>query len=57
MRVEEYMLVWKELSSILDELQGAINACDQAKLHELLLQVVPGFKLQCEIMDVMYDEV
>jgi FlaA1/EpsC-like NDP-sugar epimerase len=56
MRAEEDMLVWNELSPILDELQGAINTCDQAKLRELLMQVVPGFKPQCEISDVLYTE-
>ena len=54
MRAEEELLTWDELSPILDELQNAIVKCDQAKLRELLIKIVPGFKPQCEISDVLY---
>ncbi|MBL7003765.1 MAG: polysaccharide biosynthesis protein, partial [Gammaproteobacteria bacterium] len=49
MRAQEELLTWDELSPILDELQNAIVKCDQAKLRELLIKLVPGFKPQCEI--------
>ena len=56
MRAQEDMLAWDELKPILDDLQIAITDCDQKKLRELLIQIVPGFKPQCEITDVLYKE-
>jgi hypothetical protein len=50
------MLAWDELEPILNSLQTAIINCDQKKLRELLIQIVPGFKPQCEITDVLYKE-
>jgi len=57
MRAEEDMLSWGELESTLNSLKIAITDCDQKKLRELLIQIVPGFKPQCEITDVLYKEV
>ncbi len=57
MRAEEDRLDWRELSPILSDLQDAINNCDQAKLRDLLMQVVPEFTPQCEISDVLYTRV
>ena len=57
MRAEEDMLPWDELESILNDLQIAITDCDQKKLRELLIQLVPGFRPQCEITDVLYQEI
>lgn len=54
MRVEEEMLAWDELNPILDSMKDALNEYDQAKLRELLIQLVPGFKPQCEISDILY---
>ncbi|MCH9645548.1 MAG: polysaccharide biosynthesis protein [Proteobacteria bacterium] len=54
MRAQEELLTWHELSPILDELQNAIVKCDQAKLRELLIKLVPGFKPQCDISDLLY---
>jgi FlaA1/EpsC-like NDP-sugar epimerase len=56
MRAQEDMLAWDDLEPILDDLQIAITDCDQKKLRELLIQIVPGFKPQCEITDVLYKE-
>ena len=56
MRAQEDMLAWDELEPILNSLQTAIKNCDQKKLRELLVQIVPGFKPQCEITDVLYKE-
>ncbi len=55
MRAEEDMLPWDELEPILNDLQIAITGCDQKKLRELLIQIVPGFKPQSKIVDVLYD--
>ena len=57
MRAQEDMLAWDELEPILNDLKIAVIDCDQKKLRELLVQIVPGFKPQCEIMDVLYEEV
>jgi hypothetical protein len=40
----------------LNDLKNAIIDCDHKKLRELLIQIVPGFKPQCEITDVLYKE-
>jgi FlaA1/EpsC-like NDP-sugar epimerase len=57
MRAEEDMLPWDELEPILGDLKIAITDCNQKKLRELLIQVVPGFKPQCEITDILYKEI
>ncbi len=57
MRAEEEMLAWDELKPILDSLGEAIVDCDHEKLRGLLIRAVPDFKPQCEIMDVLYNEV
>jgi FlaA1/EpsC-like NDP-sugar epimerase len=57
MRAQEDMLAWDELEPILNDLQIAITDCNQKKLREILIQVVPGFKPQCEITDVLYKEI
>ena len=54
MRAEEDMLAWGELEPVLDDLQIAIADCDHDKLRELLIKIVPGFKPQCGITDVLY---
>jgi FlaA1/EpsC-like NDP-sugar epimerase len=54
MRAQEEMLAWDELELILDGLSNAVNECDQDKLRKLLIQLVPGFKPQCKITDVLY---
>jgi FlaA1/EpsC-like NDP-sugar epimerase len=54
MRARENMLEWNELKLILDELEVAIQKCDQQKLRELLIKAVPDFKPQCDIQDILY---
>ena len=56
MRAREELLTWDELEPILNNLQTAIQDCDQHKLRELLIKLVPGFKPQCEISDILYSE-
>jgi len=55
MRAQEDMLDWSELTPILDDMREAIDDCDQEKLRALLIKLVPGFKPQSEIVDVLYD--
>jgi FlaA1/EpsC-like NDP-sugar epimerase len=57
MRAKEDMLPWDELERILSDLEVAIKDLDQEKLRKLLIQAVPDFKPQCEIMDVLYNKV
>jgi len=54
MRAEEDMVEWDELKPILDRLSNAINNCDHEKLRDLLIKIVPDFKPQCEISDLLY---
>ena len=54
LRAEEELLTWDELEPILNNLQTAIQDCDQRKLRKLLIELVPGFKPQCEISDILY---
>lgn len=56
MRAQEELLTWDELEPILNNLQTAIQDCDQSRLRELLIELVPGFKPQCEISDILYSE-
>jgi FlaA1/EpsC-like NDP-sugar epimerase len=55
MRAQEDMLAWDELKPLLDGLSDAIDSCDQEKLRKLLIQIVPGFKPQSEISDILYN--
>jgi len=55
MRAEEEMLSWDDLKLILDELKQAVDKGDQAKLRQLLIKAVPGFKPQSKIIDILYD--
>lgn len=56
MRAQKDMLSWDELNPVLDELSDAIDSYDhERRLRKLLIQIVPGFKTQCEISDVLYN--
>ena len=55
MRAEEEMLPWDDIKLILDEMEKAIDSCDQNKLRQLLIKAVPGFKPQSSITDILYD--
>ncbi|MGY8896357.1 MAG: polysaccharide biosynthesis protein, partial [Gammaproteobacteria bacterium] len=55
MRAQEDMLAWDELKPVLDELNGAIESCDHEKLRKLLIKIVPDFKPQCEISDILHE--
>ena len=55
MRAQEEMLAWDELKPVLDDLNGAIESCNHEKLRKLLIKIVPDFKPQCEISDILYE--
>jgi len=57
MRAQEDALTWDELKPVLDGLELAIAESDHEKLRALLIQAVPGFKPQCKITDILYNEV
>jgi len=57
MRAQEDVLAWDELEPILGDLKIAITDCDHKHLRELLIKLVPGFKPQCEITDILYQEI
>ena len=54
MRAQEDILAWGELEPMLNDLDTAVTNCDQKKLRELLIKIVPGFKPQCNINDILY---
>ena len=54
MRAKEDKLSWNELKPILDSLKNEVHKCNQEKIRKLLIQLVPGFKPQCEIVDILY---
>ena len=57
MRAEEDKLSWDELKPILDSLKNEIQDCNQEKIRKLLIQLVPYFEPQCEIVDILYKKV
>ena len=57
MRAQEEMIEWARLEGILDELRIAINENNYLKLRELLIQAVPLFKPQCDIIDILYKKI
>ncbi len=55
MKAQENMLSWRELRLLLDDIKLAITSHDQNKLRLLLIQIVPGFKPQCGISDLLFN--
>jgi hypothetical protein len=41
---------------MLDGLSDTIGSCNQERLRKLLIQIVPNFKPQCEIRDILYKD-
>jgi len=56
MRAEEEMIAWDDLKLIIDDLENAINRCDQKLIRQLLIKAVPGFKPESKINDILYDD-
>jgi FlaA1/EpsC-like NDP-sugar epimerase len=54
MRAQEDMLDWNEIEPILESLRYAIEENNCLKIRELLIQAVPFFDPQCEVMDILY---
>ena len=54
MRAEEDMLSWDDLKPLLVSLKKETKDCKQEKIRKLLIQLVPSFKPQCEIVDILF---
>ena len=57
MRAKEEMLHWDELNVILNSLEGAATDSNQEILRSILIQIVPEFKPQCKINDLLYKNI
>lgn len=53
MRAKEEFMHWEELRLILEELENASEVNDHAKTRQLLKKLVPGFKPQSSIIDLV----
>jgi len=56
MKAKEDRLSWQELEAALTQMQIALEDFNQSALRELLKKVVPGFKPQCDIEDILYQK-
>jgi len=56
MKAKEDRLSWQELEAALAQMQIALEDFNQSTLRELLKKVVPGFKPQCDIEDILYQK-
>jgi FlaA1/EpsC-like NDP-sugar epimerase len=54
MRAKEDMITWDVLKILLDKLRNANENSDLEILRELLIEIVPGFKPQSKISDILY---
>ena len=54
MKAQEDKLSWQELELVLAQMQTALSDGNQSALRELLIKIVPGFKPQCGIEDILY---
>jgi len=54
MRAVEELIEWSELEIILKSLEEATNQSDHRKIRELLIKIVPQFKPQSKIVDVLF---
>jgi FlaA1/EpsC-like NDP-sugar epimerase len=54
MRAREDMLPWDELKLILENLKEEVESNNNEKVRKLLIQLVPTFKPQSKIVDVLY---
>jgi FlaA1/EpsC-like NDP-sugar epimerase len=57
MRAKEEMLPWDELKPILKNLKENVESGNNEKIRKLLIQLVPTFKPQSEIVDVLRKKV
>jgi FlaA1/EpsC-like NDP-sugar epimerase len=56
MSAQEEMIDWDILQPILSRLEDAALNSDQASVRDLLVNIVPEFKPQSEIVDLLYDK-
>jgi FlaA1/EpsC-like NDP-sugar epimerase len=56
MKAKEVMADWATLRPILDQLQKAASTSSHEKVRKLLIQVVPDFKPQCDVSDLLFDK-
>ena len=54
MRAKEDKLNWDNLKLLLENLRVVNDSDDLEKLRNLLIEIVPGFKPQSEISDILY---
>jgi FlaA1/EpsC-like NDP-sugar epimerase len=54
LRAKEEMIEWDLLKPMLEELIELSNKNDQLKIRELLLKIVPEFKPQSKLVDLLY---
>ena len=54
MRAVEELIEWSELEIILKSLEKATNQSDHRKIRELLIKIVPQFKPQSKIVDILF---
>jgi len=57
MRAREDMIPWDELRPILENLKEEVRSNNNEKVRKLLIQLVPTFKPQSKIVDVLYKKV
>ncbi len=55
LRAEEGLIEWGELEVMIKNLETAVGNCDQATLRDILVKIVPDFKPQCDIEDILYE--
>ena len=54
LRAEEEMISWDKLKLILEDLEKETSTCNQDKIRKLLMQLVPGYKPEKKIVDILY---
>jgi len=57
MRAREDMLSWEKLKPILENLKENVESSNNEKIRNILIQLVPTFKPQSEIVDVLHKKV
>ena len=57
MRAREDMLLWDELKQILENLKEEVESGNNEKIRKILIQLVPTFKPQSEIVDILHKKI
>ena len=56
MRAVEDIIDWSELEPILKSLEEAVIKANHQKIRELLIKIVPQFKPQSKIVDILFKD-